>query len=170
MAAGRGGGAVVEALDTPMVCRLAGMRPATLDYWARTGLVTPSVRGSAGRRVPRLWSVRDATVVRALKALRDAGCSLQRLRKARKVLETGWSSAAADTVLYWDGHDVLAVMPRGELLSTIGAPGQLVFHVVALPIGPWADEGRTRAHPLAQGPQSGAKGSRSTSKRRVAGA
>ena len=55
---------MTSSLETPAVCALAGIKPQTLDYWARTGLVTPSVRGSSGRRVPRPLVGKDVVIVR----------------------------------------------------------------------------------------------------------
>lgn len=131
---------VIEALDTPTVCRLARISPRTLDYWVRTGLVRPSVRPSSGRRVPRLWSVSDAVEVRTIKALRDSGCPLQRVRKARLVLQRRWKETASDQLLYWDGLDLLAIGPWGEVSSLLIQPGQQVLHVVAVPVGRWRQE------------------------------
>lgn len=144
MASARSGPAIT-AVTTPVVCRLAVIRPSTLDYWARTNLVKASIRGSSGRRVTRLWSVCDVVVVRAMKALRDAGCSLQRLRKARRLIERELGDQSSEAVLYWDGHDVLALLPAGELMSTIRAPGQLALHIVALPLMTWLEDARAHA-------------------------
>jgi len=130
---------VTEALETPVVARLAGVPPATLHYWARTGLVEASVRGSSGPRRPMLWSVRDAVVVRAVKALRDAGAPLQRVRAAKRELERGWGEALGKAMLLWDGADVLRLGTWGELESVVKRPGQSVIRLVALPVGAWRE-------------------------------
>lgn len=157
-------GSVTQALDTATVAALARMPTSTLDYWVRTGLVRPSVRGSSGRRVPRLWSIRDATVVRSLKWLRDAGCSLHRLRRARRIIEKTWNERPEDAVLYWDGNDVLALMPHGELVSVLESSGQLALHVVAVPLGAWAHDAeavlrKTTASPSHPGRRDAVSGS-----------
>jgi DNA-binding transcriptional MerR regulator len=136
---------VVASLETPSVCALAGMKPQTLDYWARTGLVTPSVRASTGRRIPRLWSIKDVVVVRAIKALRDAGCPLSKVRKVKQLVEQSWGQDLTATVLFWDGSDVLAVRSWGEVESTLARPCQQVLHVVALPLHHWVREAEQRA-------------------------
>jgi DNA-binding transcriptional MerR regulator len=132
--------ALVAWVETPVVCRLAGLSASTLDYWTRTGLVSPSVRGSAGRRVTRRWSVQDAVVVRAVKALRDAGCPMRKLRDAQARLRDDWEPALRGRHLYWDGEDLLRIGPWDEVESLVRRPGQQVFKLVALPVDAWAEE------------------------------
>ena len=129
------------------MCALAGIKPQTLDYWARTGLVTPSVRGSSGRRVPRLWSVKDVVIVRAIKALRDAGCPLPKVRQVKRLVEQSWGQDLAATVMFWDGQDVLALRAWGDVESTLSRPGQQVLHLVALPLHHWVIEAESQAQP-----------------------
>jgi len=128
---------VIRSLGSSDVCRLAGLSLTTLDYWARTGLVEPSIRGSAGRRVERRWSIQDALVVKAIKGLRDAGCPLQRVREARHLLEAHWNEDLSHRVLVWDGADILAIDKWGVAQSLVRRPNQEVLHFVALPLGPW---------------------------------
>ena len=121
-------------LETPSVLKLAGIPYSTLDYWVRTGLVTPSVRAGEGRRRVRLWSVADAVAVRALKHLRDAGAPVRLLAKARKTLAADWTPALSAQMLFWDGADLLQLDEWKNLLSLIKEPGQGALHVVALPL------------------------------------
>lgn len=132
--------AVIECLATVDVCRLANVNRSTLDYWVRTGLVTPSLRTDPGRRRTRLWTVRDAVVVRAVAALRDAGCSLQQVRRATAQVETDWGGIRADTTLLWTGGDVVRIGPDGEMESLLRLPRQQVLRFVALPLGWWQAE------------------------------
>lgn len=131
---------VVECLDTASVARLAGVNRSTLDYWARTGLVAPSLRDAPGRRRTRLWTVSDAVVVRAVAHLRLAGCPLQQVRKARAAIEGRFGRFGADATLAWDGSDVLKVDHEGKVESILRYPGQQVFRPVALPLGAWQEE------------------------------
>lgn len=111
------------------------MPPSTLDYWVRTGLVTPSIRSSQGRRIERLWSLRDVLVVRTIRALRTAGASLQAVRRAREEIERSDQDLTA-VRLYWDGTDVLVTDQDGTR-SLARRPGQQVFQVVVLPLDEW---------------------------------
>ena len=45
-------------------CIAAGISYRQLDYWARTGLVEPSVRGAAGSGSQRLYGFRDILVLK----------------------------------------------------------------------------------------------------------
>ena len=40
----------------PSACQIAGITYRQLDYWARTSLVVPSIRGAAGSGSQRLYS------------------------------------------------------------------------------------------------------------------
>jgi len=66
----------------PIACSAAGITYRQLDYWARTGLLEPSVRGAAGSGSQRLYSFRDILVLKVIKRLLDTGVSLQNIRTA----------------------------------------------------------------------------------------
>lgn len=121
-------------LETPEVVRLCGLPYSTLDYWVRTGLVAPSVRGGSGRRRTRQWSVLDVVCVRALKELRDAGASVRVLKRAQILLRDGWTASLRDRMLYWDGGDLIRLDEWENLVSLFVAPGKSVLHVVALSV------------------------------------
>jgi DNA-binding transcriptional MerR regulator len=69
--------AALEGFRATEVCRLAGITYRQLDYWARQGYVTPSVRKAAGSGTNRLYSLEDLDHVRALAKLRALGLPLQ---------------------------------------------------------------------------------------------
>jgi DNA-binding transcriptional MerR regulator len=71
-----------QGYRVPDVCRIVGISYRQLDYWARTGLVTPSVRDAHGSGSQRLYSFQDLVSLRVIKKLLDTGVSLQRVRKA----------------------------------------------------------------------------------------
>ena len=48
-----------EGYRVPEVCKLVGISYRQLDYWARTGLVTPSIREAGGSGTQRLYSFQD---------------------------------------------------------------------------------------------------------------
>ena len=66
----------------PVACSAAGITYRQLDYWARTGLVVPEVRGASGSGSQRLYSFRDILMLKVIKRLIDAGISLQQIRTA----------------------------------------------------------------------------------------
>ncbi len=63
----------IEGYRVPEVCRVVGISYRQLDYWARTGLVTPSVRDAGGSGTQRLYSFQDLVQLRVIKKLIDAG-------------------------------------------------------------------------------------------------
>ena len=76
-----------EGYRVPDVCRIVGISYRQLDYWARTELVTPSVRDAHGSGSQRLYSFQDLVSLRVIKKLLDTGVSLQRVRKAVEHLQ-----------------------------------------------------------------------------------
>src|ERR1700737_5242512 len=66
----------------PSACQIAGITYRQLDYWARTGLVVPSIRSAAGSGSQRLYSFKDILVLKIVKRLLDAGISLHNIRIA----------------------------------------------------------------------------------------
>jgi DNA-binding transcriptional MerR regulator len=72
----------------PDVCRIVGITYRQLDYWARTALVTPSVRDAHGSGTQRLYSFQDLVTLRVIKSLLDTGVSLRRVRTAVEYLQS----------------------------------------------------------------------------------
>lgn len=140
--------AVTLAVRTSVVCGAVGVAPSTLAYWVRVRLVSPSVIGSAGKRYERWWSLQDVIAVRAVKALRDSGCPLQKVREAVRLLEESRDSLHS-TRLVWDGQDVFLQDQWGSIVSAIRKPGQLVLHTTVLPLGHWENETSTLAEEIA---------------------
>ncbi|SRR6266487_4244607 len=63
----------------PTACAAAGLNYRQLDYWARTGLVEPSLCSTGGEPL-RLYSFQDILMLTIIKRLLDSGISLQRIR------------------------------------------------------------------------------------------
>lgn len=135
-------------LETPEVLRLCKLPYSSLDYWVRTGLITPTVRAGEGRRRTRLWSVLDVVCVRALKELRDAGAPVRLLTSARQALQADWASSLRDRTLFWDGGDVVRIDEWDNVVSIARAPGQSVVRFVALQLNVFQDEVEARVAEL----------------------
>jgi DNA-binding transcriptional MerR regulator len=71
-----------DGLRGPQMCVLAGITYRQLDYWARTGLVRPSITEATGSGSARRYSLEDLRVAIILRRMLDAGISLQRARTA----------------------------------------------------------------------------------------
>ena len=115
----------------PQVCQLVGISYRQLDYWARTGLLRPSLAEAKGSGTKRRYSYRDLLELKVIKRLLDAGVSLQAARRAVGCLreDLGADLAASNLVLS-DTTTVLA-HTDGELVDLL-AGGQGVFNVVPL--------------------------------------
>ncbi len=77
-----------EGFRAPEAKRIVGITYRQLDYWTRTGLVTPSVKDAHGSGTQRLYSFQDLATLRVIKGLLDTGVSLQRVRTAVEYLQT----------------------------------------------------------------------------------
>ncbi|MBA3738555.1 MAG: MerR family transcriptional regulator, partial [Actinobacteria bacterium] len=98
----------------PEVCRVVGITYRQLDYWARTGLVLPSIRDAGGSGTQRLYSFRDLVQLRVIKKLIDAGVSLQRVRKAVAYLQEHLGTNPAGVTLMSDGIKIYACESEDE--------------------------------------------------------
>jgi DNA-binding transcriptional MerR regulator len=112
----------------PTACKAAGITYRQLDYWARTGLVEPAVRGAAGSGSQRLYGFRDILVLKIVKRLLDAGISLQQLRPAVSYLRHRGIAELATLTLVSDGATVYECASPGEVVDIL-AGGQGVFGI-----------------------------------------
>jgi DNA-binding transcriptional MerR regulator len=112
----------------PTACTVAGITYRQLDYWARTGLVEPSVRPAAGSGSQRLYSFRDILLLKVVKRLLDTGVSLQNIRLAvNHLLETGAADLTGVTLMS-DGTTVYACTSPDEVVDLVQG-GQGVFGI-----------------------------------------
>jgi DNA-binding transcriptional MerR regulator len=106
----------------------AGISYRQLDYWARTGLVEPSIRPAAGSGSQRLYSFRDLVVLRVVKSLLEAGVSLQNIRKAIDTLRAHGVDDLAGITLISDGTTVYECRSAEEIVDLLQG-GQGVFGI-----------------------------------------
>jgi DNA-binding transcriptional MerR regulator len=112
----------------PMACAAAGITYRQLDYWARTGLVEPSVRAATGSGSQRLYGFRDILVLKVVKRLLDTGISLQQIRAAVAHLRTQGASDLARVTLMSDGVSVYECTSADEVVDLLQG-GQGVFGI-----------------------------------------
>lgn len=112
---------------------VVGITYRQLDYWARTGLISPSIASAAGSGSRRLYSYRDLLELRVVKSMLDAGIKLEAVRTAfdylRTQAEVDIASAhlviSGKDVLLCDGDDLIDVMRRGQGVLNVLAIGGL---------------------------------------------
>jgi len=112
----------------PTACSAAGITYRQLDYWARTGLVEPSVRAAHGSGSQRLYSFRDILVLKVVKRLLDTGISLQQIRAAVQHLRDRGTEDLAQVTLMSDGVSVYECTSADEVVDLLQG-GQGVFGI-----------------------------------------
>jgi DNA-binding transcriptional MerR regulator len=108
--------------------KAAGISYRQLDYWARTELVVPTVRGAAGSGSQRLYGFRDILVLKLVKRLLDTGISLQQIRTAVEQLRAAGIYDLAQTTLMSDGSSVYLCTTNDEVIDLVSR-GQGVFGI-----------------------------------------
>jgi DNA-binding transcriptional MerR regulator len=111
-----------------VAARAAGISYRQLDYWARTQLVEPTVRGAAGSGSQRLYGFRDILVLKLVKRLLDTGISLQQIRVAVNQLRESGINDLAQTTLMSDGASVYLCTSNDEVIDLVSR-GQGVFGI-----------------------------------------
>ena len=112
----------------PTACNAAGITYRQLDYWARTKLVEPTVRGATGSGTQRLYSFRDILLLKVIKRLLDAGISLQQIRTAVQHLRERGTDDLTRVTLMSDGASVYECTSNDEVIDLLQG-GQGVFGI-----------------------------------------
>jgi DNA-binding transcriptional MerR regulator len=136
-----------QGFRVPEVCRLVGISYRQLDYWARTELVTPSIRDAHGSGTQRLYSFQDLVTLRVIKSLLDAGVSLQRVRSAVDYLRE-IEEPAHGVTLFSDGRGVYQASSPDAVVDLL-RKGQGVFAIAVDKV--WSDLETTVARSAKRG-------------------
>ncbi len=126
---------MTEILSTffsgPMVCRLTGVTYRQLDYWARTGLVTPSITPAMGSGSKRKYAYLDVLEVKVIKSLLTSGVSLARARQAVECLRSSLGADLASSSLVMSDSGSVLAHSDGDLVDLLRG-GQGVFNIFNL--------------------------------------
>lgn len=109
-------------------CNAAGISYRQLDYWARTGLLEPSIRTATGSGSARLYGFQDILVLKIIKRLLDAGVSLQNIRTAVEHLRAKGIDDLAKMTLMSDGASIYECSSPDEIIDLLQG-GQGVFGI-----------------------------------------
>lgn len=110
-------------------CKLAGITYRQLDYWARTGLVRPSIADAHGSGSQRSYSYRDILDLKVIKHLLSGGISLQAARRAVEHLRENLNEDLSNADLLVVGPGTVLVRSGEELVDLLKG-GQLVMSIV----------------------------------------
>ena len=102
-------------------CIAAGITYRQLDYWARTGLVVPSVQGATGSGSQRLYGFRDILVL-------NTGVSLQNIRTAVEHLRGRGVKDLEAMTLMSDGASIFECTTADDIVDLLKG-GQGVFGI-----------------------------------------
>jgi DNA-binding transcriptional MerR regulator len=119
----------------PQVCSLVGISYRQLDYWARTGLIKPSIQMAQGSGTQRRYSFTDIVQLKVVKRLLDAGMSLKKIRSAMSILreQLASNSPLTDVTLLSDGATIFAAHSVDEVVDVF-QKGQGVFGIAVGPV------------------------------------
>lgn len=110
--------AAPQAYRSEAACHAAGISHRQLDYWARTGLVKPSVRfGQPGKH--NLYSFRDILLLKVIKRLLDAGISLKQARVAVLHLQRYEGDDLSRLTLMSDGVSIYELTSDDEIIALL---------------------------------------------------
>lgn len=112
----------------PVVAKLVGITYRQLDYWARTGLVEPSLRTASGSGSQRLYNFRDIVTLKIVKRLLETGVTLQQIRTALDHLRDSGVSDLSQITLMSDGSSVYECRSPEEVFDLVHG-GQGVFGI-----------------------------------------
>jgi DNA-binding transcriptional MerR regulator len=124
-------GQATDGFRGPQVCTLIGITYRQLDYWARTGLLRPSIADARGSGTQRRYSYHDVLELKVIKQLLDAGISLQRARRAVECMRQGIGGDLAATNLVLVGTNSVLAHSDGEVVDLLKG-GQGVLNIVPL--------------------------------------
>lgn len=123
---------LISEFTTKTVARITGVTARQLDYWANTGFVVPSIQIGAGRGKVRLYSFVDLVQVKVARQLRDAGISLQKMRKAVNALRNiapEVEKPLAQFELISDGREVYVADSEDRMVAITSGMGQFYWRL-----------------------------------------
>ena len=117
-----------DSFTSIQTAKIVGLSYRTIDHWARTSVLVPSLADTKGTGTERRYSFEDLVALCVARDLRSGGISLRALRsivaELRKESSANPLSGARFFVV---GSDVVMVRNCKEAFSVLRQPGQGVF-------------------------------------------
>jgi DNA-binding transcriptional MerR regulator len=123
------GSADQDGYSGTRAAKIVGISYRQLDYWARTGLIEPSISPASGSGSRRSYSYRDLLELRVIKSLLDAGIKLESVRQAFEYLRHHVDTDIASAHLVISGSDVV-LCAGDELIDVMRSRGQGVLNIL----------------------------------------
>ncbi len=117
------------------VCKIVDISYRQLDHWTTTKLIKASLRSIKGSGHHREYSFEDLLKIKIVKNLRDAGMSLQKIRKALISLEQIMKTETnySDITVVSDGTSIYASKNEDDFIDIL-KKGQAVFGISLGPV------------------------------------
>ncbi len=118
--------------NTKSVCKVTRVSMRQVDYWDRTHFIKPSVSEASGYGSVRLYSFTDLIQLKVAKTLRDAGISLQKIRKSLNYLRKHIPEIENPLVemrFITDGENIFVLTSNENTVLDTLKGGQLIFTI-----------------------------------------
>lgn len=125
-----------DVFTTMNIVHITGFSERQLDYWARQGIVVPSVQQSHGSGSRRLYAIEDLVQLNFIRQLKRHGWSTQKIREAIvRLREIMGDPNPLKSAMLFDGNGTMLALCKtkeGEriLLDALSTGGQLVMGIV----------------------------------------
>jgi DNA-binding transcriptional MerR regulator len=118
-----------RSFTASQVVRITGVPYQTLNYWAKIGLVKPSVSTAQGSGSRRRYDFQDLVAIRVALKFRKAGIFGRAMVRIVQVLrKMGFDPATGVAIDITPGGEVVVTPRAGELISARRRPGQLLLN------------------------------------------
>ena len=127
----------MRAFNIKVASAVTGATERELRYWDQRGVVTPSIGAASGRGSRRLYSFVDLVQALTAKKLRSGGLSLQKLRRALRVLKEHPEKVRhplAELRLVTDGSTLFRLTEDAKVMRDILSAGQYVSVIAIKPL------------------------------------
>ena len=124
-----------RAYTTAQVAEVSGFSVRQIGYWARQGIIMPSIQQACGSGTRRLYSFDDLLQLRFVRQLMNHGWSLQKIREAIAILRDIMDDPQIlqKAVLVHGSQTILAICKTKEgeriILDTLNPAGQQVMWI-----------------------------------------
>lgn len=124
---------MADGYSAALAKQVVGISQRCLDYWSERDIVLPSIQKADGKGSERRYSFDDLVKLTLVKRWRDAGLSLQKIRRGLKLLRriSKKEDPLLEELLITDGERFF-FRKRDDQFVDLLAGGQLVFSAIAV--------------------------------------
>ena len=118
----------IISFNVKEVARIVGASRRRLDYWNKTGLLIPSLKGISDKGSPALYySVQDIIDLKIILRLRQSSIPLQRIRAGFRFIKEQQQTLASSIILsdgktlylYQDEDLLVDILKKGQMVSRV---------------------------------------------------